>query len=89
MEDLFLEAKTADGRTICISPLSRRTYRECKARGLGGDEGYFLYEYDENRPHEGMEILGKVASIDAAMKLFEVLAVACGHNLRKFETKEV
>lgn len=74
MEDLFLRARLNDRREVCIAPLPSRTYREA-ARGLGGDLGYFIYEVDPSNPGIGIEVIGKAASVDAALRLFEII---CG-----------
>jgi hypothetical protein len=73
MEDIFLSTEVR-GRTICLSPLSARTYRDAGGRGLGGDAGYFLYEFMTDNPEAGIEIIAKAASVDAAFRLFEMLS---------------
>ena len=73
MEDVFLSATVPDGRTLCVSPLSAKAYRESVKSGLGGDGGYFLYEIDSHNPRAGMEVIAKAASYDAAIRLFDLL----------------
>lgn len=72
MEDIFLSAEI-DGRTVCVSPIAKRTYLEAGGKGLGGDYGYFLYEYQSDNESAGIEILAKAKSIDAALRLFDML----------------
>ena len=67
MEDLFLQAKIDNHRSICISPLPAKTYKEADAAGLGGQFGYFIYEIDASREEAGIEVIGKAASIEAAL----------------------
>lgn len=74
MDDVFLKAKIDDTRSICISPLPAKTYKEAGGKGLGGEYGYFIYEIDSTYPDTGIEVIGKVASIDAALRIFEVIA---------------
>lgn len=40
--------------------------------GLGDDTGYFIYEYDPRRQEAGIEILGKAASYDAAVRIMDI-----------------
>ena len=56
-----------------MSPLAKRTYLEAGGRGLGGDFGYFLYEFQTDNARSGIEILAKATSVDAAIRLFEML----------------
>jgi hypothetical protein len=74
MDDVFLTARIDDKRSVCISPLPSKTYKEV-GKGLGGEYGYFIYEVDSTHPHAGIEIIGKAASIDAALRLFDII---CG-----------
>jgi hypothetical protein len=39
---------------------------------LGDDHGFFICEIDKASPLSGIEVLGKVSSYDAAIKLFEM-----------------
>lgn len=59
---------------LCISPLSAKTYREAGGNGLGGDNGYFIYEVDLKNPQARIEVIGKAASIESAKRLFDMLA---------------
>lgn len=76
MDDIFLTARIDSNRSICISPLPRKTYKETGARGLGGEYGYFIYEMDSSRPGEGIEVIGKAASIEAALRIFDMISRA-------------
>lgn len=73
MEDFYLSEKVSENRLICVSPLSRKSYKEAGARGLGGHEGYFIYETDCTQPSTGIEIIAKVASLEAALRLFTLI----------------
>jgi hypothetical protein len=74
MDDLFLTARIGDNRSVCISPLPAKTYREAGGKGLGGEFGYFIYEVDDLNPSLGIEVIGKTASLDAAIRLFDLLS---------------
>ncbi len=73
MDDFSLSVRIDDSRSICIAPLPAETYRDAKAKGLGGEYGYFIFEVNENLPDQGISVIGKAASPDAAMRLFEIL----------------
>jgi hypothetical protein len=74
MEDVLLTARIDSERTICISPLPAKTYREAGGKGLGGELGYFIYETRHGRPEDGIEIMGKAASLEAALRLFDLIS---------------
>jgi len=74
MDDISLKFRIGDSRSICISPLPQKTYREAGGKGLGGEYGYFIYETDDARPDLGVNIIGKTASLDAAFRLYEIIS---------------
>jgi hypothetical protein len=76
MEDVFLSARIDNHRSIYISPLPEKTYKEAGGKGLGGEFGYFIYEADDDNPAAGIEMIGKAASLEAALRLFEVISRA-------------
>jgi hypothetical protein len=76
MEDVFLSARIDEKRLVCISPISGEAYREAGGKGLGGEYGYFIYEVDGSYPSAGIEVIGKAASLDAALRLFDLI---CGN----------
>lgn len=73
MEDVFLTTRIDNFRSICISPLPARTYKQAGGKGLGGEYGYFIYETNDAAPHAGIEVIGKAASLEAAIRLFELI----------------
>lgn len=85
MEDFFLEVEIDHHRSICISPLPAKTYRETATKGLGGEYGYFIYEVDASRPSAGIEVIGKAASVEAALRIFEIIRASSvdRHQLRE------
>jgi hypothetical protein len=72
MDDVILTARIDEKRSVCISPLPAKTYRE-SAKGLGGEYGYFIYEIDNSMPSAGVQVIGKAASIDAALRIFDLI----------------
>jgi glycerate kinase len=73
MEDIFLSTRIDLRRMLCISPLSARSYRDAGGKGLGGEYGYFVYECDSANPQSGIEVIAKAASLEAALKLFDLI----------------
>ncbi|WOJ90732.1 hypothetical protein RZS28_05430 [Methylocapsa polymorpha] len=73
MDDLNLTVRISDSRSLCIAPISSQMYRETGAKGLGGEYGYFIFEVDDEFSDSGINIIGKAASADAALRLFELL----------------
>lgn len=55
-----------------MSPLSSATIRESGAASLGDDTGYFIYEVDDGKVTAGIQVLGKAASEEAAMRLVDI-----------------
>ena len=73
MEDIFLSMAIDVRRMLCISPLSARSYRDAGGKGLGGEYGYFIYECDSANPQSGIEVIAKAASLEAALKLYDII----------------
>ena len=72
IRNILFSSRLADGREICVSPISRDAFEANHAYTLGDDSGYFIYELDADRPSSGFEILAKAASEDAAMRLVDI-----------------
>lgn len=70
---MFLSTPIDGNKTLCVSPLSARSYRDAGGRGLGGDYGYFIYEMDSDKPNAGIEVIAKAASVEAALRLYDLL----------------
>jgi hypothetical protein len=76
MQHVLFSTRLADGREICVSPISADTFEANKAHSLGDDTGYFIYEFDTCRPSTGIEILAKAMSFDAAVRLVDIFVGA-------------
>jgi len=72
MDEFFLSASIGSS-TVCVSPLTKKAYLAAGGKGMGGDFGYFVYEYDTANQKSGIEILAKARSVEAALKLFNML----------------
>lgn len=75
MDEFFLSAELGDA-TVCVSPLTKKAYLDAGGKGMGGDFGYFVYEYETTNQRSGIEILAKARSVESAMKLFAMLTGA-------------
>jgi hypothetical protein len=71
-EDLYLKARLDENRSLCISSISRKTFEECGAEFFPNDRGFFIYEQDD-RATGGISILAKVASLDAAYRIVDLV----------------
>jgi hypothetical protein len=76
MRHFLFSVRLPDGREVCVAPVSTDTFEANKAYALGDDSGYFIYEFDADRPAAGIEILGKAASYEAAIRLVDIFLVA-------------
>lgn len=59
---------------LCVSPLSAKTYRQSGGKGLGGDQGYFLYEVDLSHRDAGISIIAKASGAEEAEQLFALVS---------------
>jgi hypothetical protein len=75
MDDILASSDLGDGRSMHVASLARETILESQAEHLGF-HGYFLFETSDTPGVAGVNILGKVASFDAAMRLIELLNLA-------------
>jgi len=73
MDDILASAALGNGSSIHIATLSRSTVNESGADHLGYT-GYFLFEANDTEERTGINILGKVASLEAAFRLVELWA---------------
>jgi hypothetical protein len=74
MEDILASMPIGNGRSVHIAALARDTVIDSGAEHLGC-QGYFLFESSDT-PGEGISVLGKAVSYDAAMRMVDVLRLA-------------
>ena len=70
MSDYYFSMALGNRRSLCISPLTHEELASGDGR-LGNGLGYFLYERDE--ADDGLNVLAKIVSEDAAVRLHEAL----------------
>lgn len=61
-----------DKRQVFLSLLADSDLLDGQQFDLGDDHGYFICEIDKDAPLSGIEVLGKTASYEAALRLFEM-----------------
>jgi hypothetical protein len=74
MEDILGSATLGFGRSVHIASLARETVIDAGAAHLGFD-GYFLFEAIDKPGEHGINVLGKAASYEAALRLADVLGI--------------
>ena len=72
MDDFLVSKKIGHGRSLNIAPLSRKTIDACGAGHLGY-EGFFLFEATDLPDRNGIIVLGKAESFEAAMALADMI----------------
>lgn len=72
MKPFLFSAHLPDGNEVCIASISHDAFCDNGVESLGDDTGYFIYEYDPRRQEAGIEILGKAASYDAAVRIMDI-----------------
>ena len=70
-DELFAIGKIDEFRRLCISPLSISTIVESGVSNLGA-RGYFIYEVDDRPTGGGINVLAKVASLEAGFRLVDI-----------------
>jgi hypothetical protein len=80
MSDYYFSMPVGNQRALCISPLTNEELGG-NGRGNGGGLGYYLYERDE--AGDGVNVLAKITSPDAAAQLFEMLSQIAGEPARQ------
>jgi hypothetical protein len=71
MEDILASAKIDNHRTIHIAALARQTIIDAGADHLGFG-GIFLFETSDDIRSQGINILCKLASIEAAFRMIDI-----------------
>lgn len=71
-DDLYIESKIDEHRSICISTLARSLLDDGDVGHLGKPSGYYIYEVDDRPILGGIIVLAKAASSEAALRLAEV-----------------
>lgn len=76
MREIILPLFSDENREVFLSEVDDSSVVNGHSYDLGDDHGYFICELDKRRPHAGIEVLGKAASYDAALRLSEIFIAA-------------
>jgi hypothetical protein len=74
MEDILGSADLGNGRSVHIASLARDTIIDAGAEHLGFD-GYFVFEAVDVPGEQGINVLCKTASYEAALRLIDVMGI--------------
>ncbi len=73
MDDDLIFCERIDEMTqLCRSQLSSRAFEGAGVDGWGSGYGFFVYEMSDDPAIGGVNILAKVASLDAAFRIAEL-----------------
>ena len=75
MREITLPIYADEAREVFLAELPDEELTCGHAYDLGDDHGYFICELDRTQPSAGIEILGKVASYEAALRLVELYSL--------------
>lgn len=76
MDDPFVSIPVSETKNICLAPIAACDWDEGAYGNLGDQFGFFIFETRADEPAGGIEILGKLASREAAEKLGALLEEA-------------
>lgn len=71
MEEILASAHLGNGRSVHIATLARQTIIDSGAEHLGFG-GYFLFEASDLPGEKCINVLGKVSSFEAALRLVDI-----------------
>jgi len=71
MDDILASVTIGNGASVHIATLSKQTIEEAGATHMGYT-GYFLFEAIDTPDATGINVLGKVLSLDAAFRLIDL-----------------
>ncbi len=71
MEQILASANLDNGKSIHVASLARQTIIDAGAQHLGF-EGYFLFECNHTPENNGITVLGKATSIEAAFRIVDI-----------------
>jgi hypothetical protein len=78
MDEILASAQLGNGRSVHIATLARQTIIDSGAEHLGFS-GYFLFESNDLPGEKGISVLGKISSLEAALRLIDIWGL--GHQV--------
>jgi hypothetical protein len=74
VDDILASIEVGAGRSIHVAALARETIVDSGAEQLGF-EGYFVFEAIDVPGEQGINVLGKATSYEAALRLIDVFGI--------------
>jgi hypothetical protein len=74
MTEYYFSADIGDGTTLCIAPISDRRL-ELSGENIDDKSGYFLFETKGGAEPSEVQILARLTSEEAALRLKHMLAL--------------
>jgi hypothetical protein len=71
MDEILASVQVGNGRAVHIATLARETIIDAEAEHLGF-HGYFIFEANDLPGETGINILGKLSSFEAALRVIEI-----------------
>ncbi|WP_145749176.1 hypothetical protein [Nitrospirillum amazonense] len=71
MDDILASIDIGDGRSVYVATLSRQALIESSAEHLGFG-GFFLFETCDEPGRDGISVLAKASSFEAALRLADL-----------------
>jgi hypothetical protein len=71
MDEILASAQLGNGRSVHIATLARQTIIDSGAEHLGFF-GYFLFEANDLPGEKAISVLGKISSLEAALRLIDI-----------------
>jgi len=75
MDDIIVMIPIGNAMSMHVAALARETVTDCRTEHIGY-RGNFLFASNEIPGEAGINVLGKVASYDAALQLIDLLGLA-------------
>jgi hypothetical protein len=75
MDEFFASKPATNDSYLCVGPLTRMDAADAADEGIGNGLGYYIYVAAARDIRASVEILGKVASEDAARRLSNLLGL--------------
>jgi hypothetical protein len=74
MAEYYFSAKVDSDTTLCIAPITKKRL-ELSGQDIGDPSGYFLYQTKGGGEPGDVEIIARLESEEAALKLKDMLAL--------------
>ena len=76
MDEFFASKPATNESFLCVGPLTRADAMEAAETGIGGGLGYYIFVAAASDIRGPVEILGRLASEDAARRMCDLLGLS-------------